>query len=938
MLTVNEIRSSFLKFFESKGHKIVKSSSLIPINDDSLLFTTAGMVQFKNYFTGAEKPKFTKATSSQKCVRAGGKNCDIENVGYTARHHTFFEMLGNFSFGDYFKTKAIPYAWEFLTEVLKLDKSRLLVTIYHTDEEAYNIWHKVVGLPENRIIRIPTDDNYWSMGDTGPCGPCSEIFYDQGEEVEGGKPGTLEEDGDRYIEVWNIVFMQFEKFADGTKKPLPKPSIDTGMGLERIANILQGVGHNYKIDIFTKIIANSKAIIGEGDITSHRVIADHLRASSFLIADGLLPSNEGRGYVLRRIMRRAMRHIHQLGAKESCMYKLVPTLVDVMGGVYPELKDAEPLIMETLKNEEDRFRTTLDKGLKILNKEIEGLDSGGTLSGEIAFKLYDTYGFPLDLTQDILRQKHISVDTAIFAKKMEEQKKMAKASWVGSGDCKVSQLYFDIKEKTGATEFVGYEKNTQTAKILSLIVDGKEVKKAVAGQTIEMIVDKTSFYGECGGQVGDSGLAIKSSEDGAIPLPFAILEIKNTKRPLSDLFIHEGKVENGTLQVGDYVNLGIDLKRRKKIKANHSSCHLMHYALRKLIGKTLTQKGSYVDEHRLRFDVSCNRIITKAEIQEVERIVNDLIIKNTPITTEVLDLKEAKKKGAVALFGEKYDDKVRVISMGAKEGKHQEIIDVKNAKTEHSMEDVQKGLQSLSKTKSGDNCSVEFCGGTHAERTGDIGLFKIISEGAISAGVRRIEAITGLEALNYVHNQLDIVDGLVGLTNSAREQLVERVAGLMKENKKFRKGQEKLDLLELLEIKFRESIIKNYIKVKDNKGVAKITKIRENGIKFASRISKDISPKKLKSLIIDKLNKEYNDNAVIVSISEYQSKITAIVGISKNLEDKLNAEILVKKAVEVLEGNGGGGRVGLGMGGGRNFLKAEEAIEAVKKEGEKVLN
>jgi len=910
MLTVNEIRSSFLKFFESKGHKIVRSSPLIPQNDDSLLFTTAGMVQFKNYFTGAETPKYTRVTTAQKCVRAGGKHNDLDNVGYTARHHTFFEMMGNFSFGDYFKNEAIPYAWEFLTKVLKIPEERMLVTIYHTDEEAYNIWHNVVGLSDNKILKITTDDNYWSMGETGPCGPCSEIFYDQGEEFEGGKPGTPEEDGDRYIEIWNVVFMQYEKFADGSKKPLPKPSIDTGMGLERMANVLQGVGNNFETDIFKKLIANSKLIIGDGEITSHRVIADHLRSSSFLIADGLLPSNEGRGYVLRRIMRRAMRHIHQLGATESSMFKLVPTLVDVMGKTYPELKRAENLIMETLKVEEDRFRNTLDKGLKILNKEVETLKDGGVLSGETAFKLYDTYGFPLDLTQDILRQKHLSVDTVSFAKEMEKQKEQSKASWTGSGDTAVSKLYFDIKEKVGTTEFVGYEKNTQTAKVVALVVDGEEVEQVKAGDEVEIIVDKTSFYGECGGQVGDSGLMIKSSKDGTIPLPFYIVEIKDTKRPLKDLFVHKGKVENGTLKVGDYVNLSIDIEKRRRIQANHSATHLTHYALRELLGDTLTQKGSYVDEHRLRFDVSCNKSITKAEIQKAEKIVNELIVKNTLISTEVLDIEKAKKKGAMALFGEKYEDKVRVISMGVGEGEHQEFIATE--KTGHSMQDIQEGLQSLSKAGVKKAVSIEFCGGTHAERTGDIGLFKIVSESAISAGVRRIEAITGMEAVKFMQNQLDIVDSLSDITKSSRDQLVGKVNSLLEENKSYKKELEKTKQSELSNIKFDEELIGN--------------------VKFAYKILDNMDTKGLKGSVMDKLNKEYKSRAVLVCISEFEGKVSAMVGVSKDLTDKYKAPILTRKAVEVLGGKGGGGQDWFAMGGGKDFGKAEEGVKAVKGE------
>jgi alanyl-tRNA synthetase len=904
MLTTNEIRSSFLKFFESKGHKVVKSSPLILKNDNSILFTIAGMVQFKNYFIGKEIPTFTRATTAQKCVRAN----DLDNVGYTARHHTFFEMLGNFSFGDYFKKDAISYAWEFLTKVLKLPKERLYVTIYHTDDEAFDIWHKTMGLSKERIVKITTDDNFWSMGEVGPCGPCSEIFYDQGEELEGGLPGSPEEDGDRYLEIYNIVFMQFEKFADGTKKPLPKPSIDTGMGLERIANVLQGVHNNFETDIFRKLIANSKTIIGEGDIVSHRIIADHLRASVFLIADGLLPSNEGRGYVLRRIMRRAMRHIHQLGATESCMYKLVPTLVDAMGETYSELKQAEQLIMETLKVEEDRFKETLDKGLKILDKELLKLKKGDILSGEIAFKLYDTYGFPLDLTQDILRQKGLFVDVKGFDKEMERQKQIAKESWVGSGETAVNKLYFDIRQKTKKpTQFVGYAKNTESAKILALIVDGKMVKEVLTGQEAEIIVNKTPFYGECGGQVGDSGLMIKSSKDKTIPLPFSIAEITDTKRPINDLFVHKGKMESGSFKVGDYVNLSINVEKRKKIQANHSATHLMHYALRKILGNTLAQKGSYVDEHRLRFDVSYNKQITKSEIKQIERIVNELIIKNSEVNTEILDLEEAKKRGAIALFGEKYEDKVRMVSMGINEGEQQEFAE--NKTLECSIKDIQSSLQSMSKVGIGKTLSMELCGGAHTDKTGDIGLFKIVDETSVAAGVRRIEAVTGLEALNFIQNQINTVEELADLTQSSKEKLVEKVKNLMAENKKQQKELARQKQSELSEIDFKEEKIET--------------------VKFVYKIVENINPKNLKSLIIDKLNKECKTNTVLVCVGNFEDKVSVMVGVSKDLTNKLDASVLVKKAVETLGGKGAGGQNWFAMGGGKEFEKAEEAVNAV---------
>ncbi len=871
MFTVNEIREKYLNFFQKKGCKVVKSSSLVP-DDPTLLFTNAGMVQFKNYYRGIEKPKFTKAVSAQKCVRAGGKHNDLDNVGYTARHHTFFEMLGNFSFGDYFKKEAITWAWEFLTNDLMLSKERLVATVYQDDNEAYNIWKDIVGLPEDRIIRLK--DNFWEMGNTGPCGPCSEIFYDHGPEIAGGLPGTPEEDGDRYIEIWNLVFTQFNRNDKGDLEELPSKNIDTGMGLERIAAVLQGVHNNFEIDLFKKLIDNSKNIIGDGDIFCHRIIADHLRSSSFLVADGVLPSNEGRGYVLRRIMRRAMLQIHKLGCSSVSMYKLVPSLVDLMGDSYPELKERETLIMDTLKIEEERFRATLDKGLKLLNEEVEKfLKSDDKLfDGNVAFILYDTYGFPLDLTQMILKEKNIEIDTKQFDDAMKKQKERSKINWVGSGDKQVNELYLKIEEKT---KFTGYEKIVDNGKILKLIKDNSFVDEVQEGDNIEIVMDNTCFYGESGGQVGDSGVIMLVDKNGSVKLPCSIIQVNSTIKTTGGIIIHKGFVEMGSFKVGDSVNLGVDKLRRSKITANHSATHLLHFALKQLLGDNVNQKGSYVDDKRLRFDVSYNGLIADDVLREAEKIVNTVIINNTKTKVEYMNIDEAKKTGAMALFNEKYGDVVRVVSMGN--------YDNKNG-TEF--------------------CSVELCGGTHVERTGDIGFFKIVKEESIASGIRRIEALTGLEALDYVNEKIKIVDDLANNFKISFDGVASKVEGLIKENKDFRKKINDLEKSKLNDIKFDEKEV--------------------NDILFLHKNLENVNPQDLKQVIIHWQNTKYAEKSVISAVVKNENKYVLIVSISKDLTDGINAVDLFKKL-----GGKGGGVVNFSMGSIEKFVELDNIIKLI---------
>lgn len=879
MFTLEEIREKYLKFFESKGCKIVRSSSLVP-NDPTLLFTSAGMVQFKNYYKGIEKPKFTRAVTAQKCVRAGGKHNDLEAVGNDARHHTFFEMLGNFSFGDYFKKEAITWAWEFLTKELLIPAEKLAVTIYIDDDEAYDIWKNIVGLPEDRIIRLK--DNFWEMGDTGPCGPCSEIFYDHGPEIWGGLPGTPEEDGDRYIEIWNIVFTQFNRNEKGELEELEHKNIDTGMGLERIAAVLQGVHNNFEIDLFQKMIENSKNIIGDGNIYCHRIIADHLRSSCFLIADGVLPSNEGRGYVLRRIMRRAMLQINKLGCKKTTMFKLVPNFVNLMEKAYPELVEHEELIMETLKNEEDKFRETLDKGLKKLDEKIKNLQ-GNKLSGKDAFELYDTYGFPLDLTEMILKDKNITIDHDEFDEEMKKQKERARANWVGSGDIKNSEIYAKLTDRT---VFEGYDKTaTNCAKILNIIKDDKFVQEAKNGEEVEIVLDRTCFYGECGGQVGDIGLMILLSKDGSITLPFSMFEITNTLKTANQVIIHRGKVENGGFKVGDFVNLSINTERRKQITANHSSAHLLQYALKTVVGNTIAQKGSYVDENRLRFDVAFNRQITHEELEKVESIVNEIIIQNTETKTEVMPLDKAKEIGAIALFNEKYGDEVRVVMIG-KNNTKPVYKEVEN-KDEYDINDLVESLTPQNHSK--EYLSVELCGGTHVKRTGDIGLFKIIREEAIASGVRRIEAITGLKALEYMNNKINLINNISLTLKSEEENIVDKIKSLQQENKELSKELQEKQKNELKNLQF---------------------KAEQNGdITLYYNEFKNVNSGDFKAVISELLNEKYKDNSIIVAICKNDAKNVIIVGISKNISDKYDANNIMK----LLNARGGGQKT-LAMG------------------------
>jgi alanyl-tRNA synthetase len=841
MRTLTDIRGTFIQYFSDQDHQVVSSSPLVPQNDPTLLFTNAGMVQFKDVFTGLEKRPYQRAVTSQKCLRAGGKHNDLDNVGYTARHHTFFEMLGNFSFGDYFKEQAIFNAWTLITKDFGLAKDKLLVTVYADDEEAAKLWTKIAGLPEDRIIRIATSDNFWSMGDTGPCGPCSEIFYDHGEGIAGGPPGSPEQDGDRFIEIWNLVFMQFEQMADGRRVELPNPSIDTGMGLERIAAVLQGEHNNYNVDLFKTLIANSIELTGadaSNQRQSHNVIADHLRACSFLIADGVLPSNEGRGYVLRRIMRRAMRHAHILGAKEPLMWRLVATLSQLMGQAYPELIRAQPLIEQTLKSEEEKFRQTLDRGLKLLNEQISTLPAAKGLPGDVAFKLYDTYGFPLDLTQDVLRESGRFVDTDGFKAAMEVQRAAARSAWSGSGEAANEQVWFDIKDIDGSTEFLGYQTTTAEAVIIAL-VDSKNaiITEAKAGDKIQILTNQTPFYAESGGQMGDSGLLFSSNG--------AKVRITDTAKKLGALHAHVAEVLEGTLHLGDAVKLNVDEDRRLRIAANHSATHLLHAALRQCLGEHVTQKGSLVSADRLRFDFTHGKALTANELETIERLINKQIQNNNFVQTQVMPPEQAV--GALALFGERYGDEVRVVSMGTDE-------------------------KSFSK---------ELCGGTHVNRTGDIGFLKIIGESSIASGVRRIEAITGAEVLEYIYQLETSIE-------SERATAKKQILDLNKQVNDIRK------------------------KAMSDSDDFAIEKAGEYSIIFKN--FQDVAPQDLKPLV-DQF-KEKLGSGVIVLTSVMEEKISLVVGVTKDLEQKISAVDLVQIGGEILGGSRGGGRPGLAQSGG----------------------
>jgi alanyl-tRNA synthetase len=880
MSGVNEIRSAFLDYFKTNGHEVVASSPLVPRNDPTLMFTNAGMVQFKNVFTGLEHRPYSTAATSQKCVRAGGKHNDLDNVGYTARHHTFFEMLGNFSFGDYFKERAIELAWNLLTRDFAINKERLLVTVYHTDDDAFDLWRKIAGIPESRIIRIPTNDNFWAMGDTGPCGPCSEIFYDHGDHIWGGPPGSADEDGDRFIEIWNLVFMQFEQITTDERVDLPRPSIDTGMGLERIAALLQGQHDNYDIDLFRRLISASEEVTGvpaEGKHkASHRVIADHLRSASFLIADGVLPSNEGRGYVLRRIMRRAMRHAQLLGARDPLMYRLLPTLVAEMGRAYPELQRAEALISETLKLEETRFRKTLERGLSLLDEASADLSKGDRLDGETAFKLYDTYGFPLDLTQDALRQRGVDVDTAGFSEAMERQKAEARKHWSGSGDAATETIWFEIKDKAGATDFLGYDTETAEGVIQALVRDGKQVETATSGDQVDVVVNQTPFYGESGGQMGDQGTISGEGYQ---------LEVSDTQKRGEGLFVHKAKVVSGTVSKGAVAQLAVDHSRRAKIRANHSATHLLHEALREVLGTHVAQKGSLVAPERLRFDVSHPKPMTAEELAEVETMANEIILQNSPVRTRLMAVDDAIAEGAMALFGEKYGDEVRVVSMGT-------------------------GVRGV---KANRPYSVELCGGTHVAATGEIGLVRVLSDSAVSAGVRRIEALTGDAARQHLTEQDEKLRQAASLLKVQPGDVPSRIEALMDERRKLER--------ELTEARKKLAL--------GGGGAAGGDESLDiGGVKYLGKVVTGVAPKELKGLVDAAKASLGSGVAAFVAVSE-DGKASVVVGVTEDLTSRLSAVDLVRAASEAIGGKGGGGRPDMAQAGGPDGVNANAAIDAV---------
>ena len=892
MAGVSAIRSSFLDYFAKNGHEVVPSSPLVPRNDPTLMFTNAGMVQFKNVFTGQETRAIPRAASSQKCVRAGGKHNDLDNVGYTARHHTFFEMLGNFSFGDYFKDRAIELAWNLLTKDFGLDAKRLLVTIYHTDDDAYKIWKKVTGFSDDRIIRIASSDNFWQMGDTGPCGPCSEIFFDHGDKIPGGPPGSPDSEGDRFIEIWNLVFMQFEQRAPGDRIDLPRPSIDTGMGLERIAAVLQGKHDNYEIDLFENLIqairqeaAKTGAKETSGDASpeflnvARRVIADHLRSTSFLIADGVLPSNEGRGYVLRRIMRRAMRYAHQMGCHDPLMHLLVPSLVREMGDAYPELVRAQPLITETLKLEETKFKRTLDNGLKLLGESSASLKKGAVFPGDVAFKLYDTYGFPLDLTEDALKPRGISVDTNAFDAAMKKQKDAAKAAWKGSGEAATEGLWFEIKDKVGASEFLGYDTETAEGIVTALVANGKDAKTLKAGDEGALILNQTPFYGESGGQVGDQGL-IKGAKG-------ALFRVTDTQKKLGDLFVHFGKVEAGSFTAGDAVEIEVDHARRTATRANHSATHLLHEALRQVLGTHVAQKGSLVSPDRLRFDFSHTKPMSADEIKAVEDMANAVLLENTPVVTRLMALDEARASGAMALFGEKYGDEVRVVSMGS--------------------------------TRPGANkaWSVELCGGTHVTRTGDIGLVRVVAESGSAAGVRRIEALTGEGARAYLDEQDARVREAASVLKTRPEDLIERLKHLVEERKVLEK--------QLADAKRQLALGGGVNGASD--GADAVRSI--GNVKLLARTVQGLNPKDLRGLIDDGKKQVGSGIVAIVGVTE-DGKAGLAVGVTEDLVKSWSAVDLVKAGAEALGGKGGGGRPDMAQAGGPDGAKAGDALKAIE--------
>jgi alanyl-tRNA synthetase len=888
MSGVNEIRSTFLNYFAAQGHEIVPSSPLVPRNDPTLMFTNAGMVQFKNVFTGVEKRPYQRATTSQKCVRAGGKHNDLDNVGYTARHHTFFEMLGNFSFGDYFKERAIELAWNLVTKEFGLPKDKLTATVYIDDDEAFGLWKKIAGLPESRIVRIAGSDNFWQMGDTGPCGPCSEIFYDHGDKVWGGPPGSAEADGDRFIEIWNLVFMQFEQLAPGVRNPLPKPSIDTGAGLERIAAVLQGKHDNYDIDLFVALIRAIAELTGadpQGEQkASLRVIADHLRASSFLIADGVLPSNEGRGYVLRRIMRRAMRHAQLLGAKDPLMYRLVWALVREMGQAYPELVRAEGLIEETLRLEETRFRKTLERGLSILDEKSSSLKKGDMFDGDTAFTLYDTYGFPLDLTQDALRNRGISVDIASFTDAMDRQRAKARAAWAGSGDTASETIWFPLREKLGATEFLGYETETAEGVVAALVKDGKEVESLKAGESGAIVLNQTPFYAESGGQVGDTGLMTGEG---------VRFRVTDTQKKAGDLFVHQGTVEHGTLKPGTALQLEVDHARRSSIRAHHSATHLLHEALRQVLGDHIAQRGSLVAPDRLRFDFVHQKPISQDELNRIEDIANDVVLENSEVTTRLMAVDDARDSGARALFGEKYGDEVRVVSMG------------------HASRD---GAASNAL-----GWSVELCGGTHVRRTGDIGLITVTNESAVSSGVRRIEALTGRHARHYANDTIALAKSAAAELRTTLDEMPARIAALMEEGKKLERN--------LSDARKKLAMGGAAASTGSAAGAAGVRAV--GNVKLMARSVEGIEMKDLKSLADDGKKQLGSGVVAIVGVTE-DGKAGVVVGVTNDLTSRYNAVDLVRVASEALGGKGGGGRPDMAQAGGPDGAKASAALDAIE--------
>ena len=881
--SLNEIRKTFLKYFEKNGHTIVDSSNLVPNNDPTLMFANSGMVQFKNVFTGLEKRDYKRATTSQKCVRAGGKHNDLENVGYTPRHHTFFEMLGNFSFGDYFKERAIELAWNLITKDFGLDKNKLYFTVFNEDDEAFDLWKKISGFGEDRIIRIPTSDNFWSMGETGPCGPCSEIFYDHGDHLQGGLPGTKDQDGDRYIEIWNLVFMQYEQVTKDKRIDLPKPSVDTGMGLERIAALLQGTHDNYKTDHFLKLINSISDTVKvkptDKNLSSFRVIADHLRASSFLLAEGVLPSNEGRGYVLRRIMRRGMRHSHLLGAKEPIFYNIFKTLENEMSGNYPELERAQSLIKETLKMEEEKFLVLLERGMKILDDEIEKIDK--VLPGEVAFKLYDTYGFPLDLTEDILKNKSLSLDHEKFNKLMKDSKELAKKNWKGSGDSSVDEIWFGIKDKIGSTEFLGYESNQAEGVILSLIKNNKQSDSLKEGDEGMVILNQTPFYGESGGQVGDNGTISNGNN---------IFKVSDVQKKLGNLFVHYGKVEKGNFNLKDNVELKIDIERRENVKAYHSATHLLHESLRRILGTHVMQKGSLVAPDRLRFDFSHMKPISSDEMTKIDEHVNQMVNKKSEVITRIMTPKEGIAHGALALFGEKYGDEVRVVFMGEEGNKY---------------------------------FSTELCGGTHVKNTSDIGNFKVVSQSAIAAGVRRVEALRDKQLDEFLKNkekQSSLSEQKDEETIKVLSEEIKKLGGkpnLNKENKK--------DLIKELNKELEKLSINEII---NNKSKNIINDEKINGVNIRMQKIDGLPPKELRRLI-DNGKKEIGEGIVIIFASK-DDKVGLAVGVTDKLKSKYDAVKFVKNGSEIIGGKGGGGRPDFAQAGGVNKDKIEDAFKSLK--------